>query len=357
MAIFEARLANISQEIWVNIAKIDELKGRFGGSTLSPQTLGRLKRSVLITSTGASTRIEGSKLSDKEIERQLRGISIQKLTNRDEQEVQGYYDLLVNVFDSWEGLSFGEGLIKHFHKELLKYVEKDKFHRGNYKSKDNKVEMLDIQGITIGTIFDTTPAYLTAFEMTEIVEWTKKALDEKKYHPLILISNFIVEFLKIHPFEDGNGRLSRVLTNLLLLQQGYNYMPYVSHEKLIEDNKPKYYISLRKSQNSLRTDNTDISAWLDFFVTILLKQSQMAIDLINTENIETLLSPKQLAVWQYLQSVDDASPKEIAQQADVARPTVNQVLSKLLELKKIERIGDGSAIRYRKLQQIHLLKR
>jgi Fic family protein len=280
----------------------------------------------------------------------LRGISMQKLTNRDEQEVKGYYDLLVNVFDSWDGLGFGEGLIKHFHKELLKYVEKDKLLRGNYKSKDNKVQMLDAQGNIIGAIFNTTPAYLTAFEMTEIAEWTIKALDEKIYHPLIVVSNFIVEFLKIHPFEDGNGRLSRVLTNLLLLQQGYLYMPYVSLEKLIEDNKPKYYISLRISQNTFRTDNADISDWLDFFVTILLKQSQMAIDLINAENIENLLSPKQSAVWEYLQKVDDASPNEIAQHADVARPTVNQVLNKLLGLKKIERFGEGSATRYRRLR-------
>ena len=350
MADFEARLANITHDIWAKVAQIDELKGRWvASSTLSPQTLGRLKRSVLITSTGASTRIEGSKLSDEDIEKMLRGISMQKFESRDEQEVQGYYELLQNVFNSWEDQGFNESLLKHFHKELLKYVEKDTLHRGNYKHQENKVEMIDAEGKSIGTLFDTTPAYLTPKEMTELIEWTKKSLEEKKYHPLLIIGNFVVEFLNIHPFQDGNGRLSRILTNLLLLQQGYLYMPYISHEKLIEDNKPDYYLALRKSQKTFRTDKSNLMPWLEFFTTVLLKQSQMAIDLITAENIENLLSPKQLAVWEYLQTVDEASPQEIAEKADVARPTVNQVLTKLLELKKIERIGEGAAIRYRKL--------
>lgn len=351
---FDHRLDNITHDIWGKITQIEELKGRWiAGANLSPQTLGRLKRSVLITSTGASTRIEGAKLSDEDIEKMLRGISIQKFANRDEQEVQGYYELLQNVFNSFQDLSFNlsftEGQIKYFHRELLKHVEKDELHRGNYKTAENKVEMIDEAGNSIGTLFDTTPAYLTPKEMTELVDWTKQALEEKKYHLLLIVGNFIVEFLNIHPFQDGNGRLSRILTNMLLLQQGYLYMPYVSHEKLIEDNKPDYYLALRKSQKTFKTDKENIVPWLDFFLTILLKQSQMAIGLLTAENIETLLSPKQLAVWEYLQTVEEATPNEIAEKAHVARPTVNQVLNKLLEMKKVGRIGEGAGIRYRKI--------
>lgn len=350
---FDQRLTNLPNDIWSKITQIEELKGRWvASSSLSPQILGRLKRSVLITSTGASTRIEGSKLSDEDIEKMLRGISIQKFTNRDEQEVQGYYELLLNVFDSWEDLKFNENLIKHFHKELLKHVDKDTHHRGNYKTHDNHVEMIDAAGKSIGTIFATTPVHLTAAEMSELVNWTKQAFEDKEYHPLLIVGNIIVEFLNIHPFQDGNGRLSRVLTNLLLLQQGYLYMPYVSHEKLIEDNKPDYYLALRKSQKTFKTDAENLTYWLDFFLTIMLKQSQMAIGLITAENIETLLSPKQLAVWEYLQTVDETTPNEIAEKANVARPTVNQILNKLLEMKKIERMGEGSAIRYRKTTKI-----
>lgn len=347
---FDQRLENIPAEIWSKITQIDELKGQWiAGARLSPQVLGRLKRSVLITSTGASTRIEGARLSDEDVEKLMRGINIQKFTDRDKQEVKGYYELLKNVFDSWKNLKFSESSIKHFHKELLKYVTKDETHRGDYKKTENKVEMIDAAGKSVGILFDTTPAYLTPKEMQELVEWTQEALAEKKYHPLLIVGNFLVEFLQIHPFQDGNGRLSRVLTNLLLLKEGYLYMPYISHEKLVEDNKPDYYMALRRSQKTFKTEHEDITPWLDFFLTIFLKQSQMAVELLSKENTEKLLSKKQLSIWQYLQEVEEATPGEIAKKARVARPTVNQALDKLLRLKKVERIGLGRSTRYRKL--------
>ena len=347
---FDQRIASIPSEIWSKIAQIDELKGQWvAGARLSPQVLGRLKRSVLITSTGASTRIEGAKLSDEDVEKLMRGIDIQKFTDRDKQEVKGYYELLENIFDSWKNLRFNESAIKHFHKELLKYVKKDEPHRGEYKKIENKVEMIDAAGKSVGTLFDTTPAYLTSKETQELVDWTQEALMEKKYHPLLVAGNFLVEFLQIHPFQDGNGRLSRVLTNLILLKEGYLHMPYVSHEKLVEDNKPEYYLALRQSQKTFKTDKGTIVPWLDFFLTIFLKQSRMAVELLSKKNIEKLLSKKQLSVWQYLQEADEATPGEIAKRAKVARPTVSQALDKLLRLKKVERIGLGRGTRYRKL--------
>lgn len=356
----DQRLQQIPSAIWSKITQIDELKGQWtAGAQLSPQILGRLKRSVLITSTGASTRIEGAKLSDEDVEKLMRGIDIQKFTDRDKQEVKGYYELLENVFDSWKNLRFNESTIKHFHKELLKYVKKDETHRGEYKKTENKVEMIDAAGKSIGVLFDTTPVYLTPKEMQELVEWTQKTFAEKKYHPLLIAGNFLVEFLQIHPFQDGNGRLSRILTNLLLLKENYLYMPYISHEKLVEDNKPDYYMALRKSQKTFlsskarakedKTEQEDITPWLDFFLTIFLKQSQMAIELLLKENIEKLLSKKQLAIWQYLQEVDETTTGEITKKTKIARPTVKQALDKLLRLKKIERIGLGSSTRYRKI--------
>ena len=223
---FSKKIEQIPSIIVSKIAKIDELKGRWiTGARLNPQVLGRLKKSVLITSTGASTRIEGSRLSDEEIEKLMRGINIQKFTNRDKQEARGYYELLENVFNSWKSVKLSESTIKHFHQELLKYVEKDEKHRGEYKKRENKVQMINEVGQSIGFLFDTTPAYLTPGQMQDLVEWTQKALREDKFHPLLVIGNFLVEFLKIHPFTDGNGRLSRVFTNLLLLQAGYLIRP------------------------------------------------------------------------------------------------------------------------------------
>jgi Fic family protein len=347
---FDQRMENIPAEIWSKIIQINELKGQWiAGARLSPQVLSRLKRSVLITSTGASTRIEGSRLSDEDIEKLMRGIDIQKFADRDKQEAKGYFELLENVFNSWKSLNFSENVIKHFHKELLKYVKKDELHRGEYKKIENKVEMFDLDNKSVGILFDTTPAYLTPKEIQELVEWTQESLADKKYHPLLVIGNFLVEFLQIHPFQDGNGRLSRVLTNLFLLKEGYLYMPYISHEKLVEDNKPDYYIALRKSQKTFKTGSEDIAVWLDFFLTIFLKQSKMAVELLSKENIEKLFSVKQLAVWECLQGINEVTTGEIVKKAKVARPTVKQALDKLLQLKKIERIGFGRSTRYRKI--------
>lgn len=349
---FDRRLENIPSALWTKIAGIDEYKGQWsGGAQLSPQVLGRLKKSVLVTSTGASTRIEGARLSDEDVEKLMRGISIQKFTDRDKQEVQGYYELLQNVFESWKRLKLTEGAIKHFHQELLKYASKDISHRGEYKKRENKVHMINEAGESVGILFDTTPAYLTPKEMQELVEWTNIALHEKRYHTLLIIGNFLVEFLKIHPFQDGNGRLSRILANLLLLRAGYLYMPYVSHEKFIEDNKPEYYMALRKGQRTIGTTKENIIPWLDFFFTVLLEQARMAVDLLSDKNIEMLLSKKQLLVWEYFKRVSEASAGEIAVKTRVSRPTVNQVLEKLLRLQKIERIGFGRGTRYRRVQK------
>lgn len=347
---FEKRLDTLPPEVYTKVREIDEFKGQWvGGAQLSPQVLSRLKRSVLITSTGASTRIEGSKMSDEDIEKMMQGLSIQKFRDRDQQEVKGYYELLPNILDAWKTIPFSESSIKHLHRELLKYAEKDTEHRGEYKHQENKVEMINEAGESVGTLFDTTPAWLTPKEMQELVEWTIKALEEKKYHPLVIIGNFLVEFLQIHPFQDGNGRLSRILTNLLLLKEGYAYVPYVSHEKLVEDNKPDYYLALRRSQKTFKTEKEDLVPWLAFFLELLVKQAREAVALLSQENIERLLSPKQLLVWQHIEKAGEVSPGEIAKATGVARPTINQAVDKLLRLKKVERVGQGRTTRYKKL--------
>ena len=346
---YNKRIKNIPQNLWQIINQIDELKGRWiGGAEINPQALGRLKQSVLVTSTGASTRIEGAKLTDEDIEKMMRGLSMQKFADRDTQEVQGYYELLDNVFNSYSKIPFSESSIKHLHRELLKYVKKDELHRGEYKKTENRVEMINEVGESIGVLFDTTPAWLTPKEMLKLVEWTREAIVLKEIHPLLIIGNFLVEFSNIHPFQDGNGRLSRVLTNLLMLRFGYTYMLYVSHEKLVEDNKAEYYLALRKSQKTLKTNKPDILSWLEFFFGILLTQSRQAIELLSKENIDKLLSPKQLLVWEYLNQVTEATPGEISKNTKVVRPTVSQALDTLLRLKKVERIGQGRTTRYKR---------
>jgi len=346
--LLDQRLNNIPASVWQKIASIDELKGQWlGGVNFSARVLGNLKKTVLVTSTGASTRIEGAKLSDEDVEKLMRGISIQQFADRDLQEVQGYYELLDNVFSAWKYLRFSEGLIKHFHQELLKYVEKDIRHRGEYKRQENKVQMIDEAGQSIGVLFDTTPAYLTPKEMQELIEWTIQAFEKNKHHPLLVIANFLVQFLQIHPFQDGNGRLSRVLTNLLMLQAGYSYMPYASHEKIVEDNKPEYYLALRQSQRTFNTTEENILPWLNFFLEMVHQQAQTANNLLSADSFEKTFSPAQQKVWTYLQNAGETAPKELEENLQIPRSTVNQVLRKLLDLGKIERLGRGRAVRYK----------
>jgi len=348
--VFQKRLQATPFLIWETVAKIDGIKGNWvAGVHLAPVILDRLQKSALITSTGASTRIEGAHLSDQEVEKLTRGLKIKTWAERDQQEVKGYHELLSNVFNAWESIPFSESSIKHLHQEMLKYVEKDARHRGDYKHAENKVVAKDSKGNIIGVVFDPTPPYLTPKQMHELVEWTSGALANGTPHPLLVIGNFIVEFLKIHPFQDGNGRLSRILTNLLLLKTGYGYVPYVSHEKLIEERKADYYLTLRQSQKTFKRGSGNITPWMEFFLSVLLEQAQSGLAILRQENLEQLLSTNQLKVWQYLGSVAEAAPGAIAQKTGVALPTVRQALKKFLNLKKIQRLGMGPGVRYRKI--------
>ncbi|MFH0820265.1 MAG: Fic family protein [Candidatus Peregrinibacteria bacterium] len=347
---FNQRLLKLHTNLWEIIAQLDEIKGNWVAEIqLAPQILERLKRSILITSTGASTRIEGARMTDQEVDKLIKGLRIKTWTERDQQEVQGYYEVLKNVFDAWEVIPFSENSIKHLHQEMLKYAEKDARHRGNYKKMENQVIARDATGKTIGIVFDPVSAYLTPKAMQELTEWTADALKNRSHHPLLIIGNFIVEFLNIHPFQDGNGRLSRILTNLLLLKAGYRYMPYVSHEKLIEERKSDYYMALRNSQSTFKKGSGNVQLWSTFFLEVLFHQAQMALKLLQQENIEMILSEKQLKVWQYLGTVEEATPLMISKKTHVGLPTVRQALQKLMKLKKVERMGAGRGIRYRRV--------
>jgi Fic family protein len=346
---FEKRV-KLTKEILQKISRIDEFKGLWRGSLrLSPQTLGRLKRSVLITSTGASTRIEGSKMSDDEVARLIQELKSTPPKGRDAQEVAGYADLLGRIFDHWKTLKITEGQILHFHKILLNFSEKDKAHKGKYKTSDNKVVMRKEDGKEI-VIFNPTPPYLTKKEMDDVLHWLAEEMEKKETHPLILIANFIFEFLAIHPFQDGNGRLSRALTTLLLLKAGYTYVPYVSLDEIIEEKKIDYYLALRKTQSRHKTKNEDITPWLNFLLDALIEQIRRANEIIEEDQPEKLLSEKQLAIYQLFRT-DTLSVSEISKllKDSIPMATLKQALSRLVDLKLIERVGMGRGTRYKKL--------
>lgn len=348
---FDHRVEAPESHIWALIAEIDGVRGEFKrGLRMSPQAVTSLKKSVLVTSAGASTRIEGSKLDDEEVEKVMKGLTTSKFAERDYQEVQGYLEVLQNIFDGYQTLSLREGMIQSLHNELLKYSVKDKLHKGGYKKTENIVGILGPDGKAVAkVIFDTTPAWLAPKEMTELVDWTYTVLEQNRFHPLLVIANFIVEFLKIHPFEDGNGRLSRVLTNLLLLRSGYAFTQYVSHEQIIERRKDEYYVALIKSQETFASDHDTIAPWLNFFLGVVKEQATKALTYLEEEHIEDTLSPKQYGVWKHISNVGEASIGDIVEVTGIAHGTVKQSLERLLKLEKIKRIGQGRGTRYVKL--------
>jgi Fic family protein len=351
---FNKRIQQPEPHIVGLLAFIDGIKGEFkSGLKMSPYAITNLKRSVLITSAGASTRIEGARLPDEVVADILSNFSVIKFEDRDYQEVQGYLEALSNVFEAHSKLPLREGVISSLHKELLKYSSKDEMHRGKYKQKENIVGLQQPDGTLSKILFDTSPAWRTGKEMKELVDWTADALNENHFHPLLVIANFIVEFLRIHPFEDGNGRLSRVLTNLLLLRSGYQFMQYVSHEQIIERRKDEYYVALRKSQETFGMGNREtIAPWLNFFLSVIHEQATKSLALLQEEKFEDTLSPKQLEVWKYLSGGKQTSPKEIAQATGVEITTIRKSLGQLLKSGKIRRTGRGSATKYIKLESI-----
>ena len=148
------------------------------------------------------------------------------------------------VFAAWQDIPINENHIKQLHRDLLRYSEKDDRHRGEYKKMSNSVAAFDEDGKQIGIVFETATPFDTPRLMAELVAWLAEARDLRRLHPLLIVAVFIVVFLEIHPFQDGNGRLSRILTTLLLLQAGYAYVPYSSLESVIENSKEGYYLGI-----------------------------------------------------------------------------------------------------------------
>jgi Fic family protein len=269
----QAASLQITPEVLALIAGIDEFKGAWRAlGTLAPDRLSALRRVATIESIGSSTRIEGSRLTDREVERLLSNLQIKSFATRDEQEVAGYAEVMELVFASWQEIKLTENHIKQLHRDLLVYSEKDARHRGGYKTSTNSVVAFDETGKQLGVVFETATPFDTPRLMNELVTWFVEERTAGRLHPLLLIGIWVVVFLEIHPFQDGNGRLSRVLTTLLLLQSGYAYVPYSSLESVIEQSKEAYYLALRQTQGTIRTDSPNWQPWLLFFLRVLAEQ-------------------------------------------------------------------------------------
>ena len=228
------------------VSGIDEFKGAWRAiGRIAPKRLCVLQRVATIESAGSSTRIEGVKLTDSEVQRLLSNLSIKSFASRDEQDVAGYAEVMETIFASWDAIDLTENHVRQLHRDLLKYSPKVECHRGEYKTLPTDVAAFDAAGKNPGVVFQTSTPFSTPGQMKALTAWTAKALGDQAVHPLIVIAVFIVSFLAIHPFQHGNRRLSRVLTTLLFLRSGYAYVPNSLLESLVEQTKERYYVAIR----------------------------------------------------------------------------------------------------------------
>lgn len=329
------------------IAELDEFKGRWELlGKLAPDVLQSLRRVATIESVGSSTRIEGARLSDHEVGILLANLNIDSFRSRDEEEVAGYAEAMTTVFDSWEHIPLTENHVKQLHGILLKFSSKDVSHRGDYKKFPNSVEAFDANGKSIGVIFETAAPFDTPRLMAELMTATRQALADRELHPLLVIAAFLVHFLAIHPFQDGNGRLSRVLTTLLLLQAGYRYVPYCSLERIIEESKDGYYRALRESQKAIRTAAERLDAWILFFLRSLRKQQEALQHKVGMEQRLEKLPPVSMQLLALARERGRLTIADAATLLAVNRNTAKLHIRHLVENGHLIQHGTGKATWY-----------
>jgi Fic family protein len=347
-SMIQTNTIKITTDILSLISKLDEFKGAWRAlGTLAPDRLSALRRVATIESIGSSTRIEGSKLSDREVERLLSNLQIKNFTSRDEQEVAGYAEVMELVFSSWQDITFTENHIKQLHQNLLVYSEKDAWHRGNYKTTSNSVAAFDENGTQIGIVFQTAAPFDTPRLMTELVTWVQEERTAGHLHPLLIIALWVVVFLEIHPFQDGNGRLSRVLTTLLLLQAGYAYVPYSSLESVIEQSKEAYYLALRQTQGTIRTETPNWQPWLVFFLRSLTEQVKRLEKKVEREKLVLATLPElSLQIVEFAREHGRVTIGEAIKLTGASRNTLKQHFRSLIELGHLNQHGNGRGVWY-----------
>ena len=348
MAMLNIQTIFISQAILQLITRVDEFKGAWRAlGTLAPERLRALRRVATIESIGSSTRIEGSQLTDRQVEQLLAKLEIKSFETRDEQEVAGYAELMEVIFSSWEHIPISENYIKQLHGMLLTHSSKDHWHRGQYKTTSNSVAAFDESGKQVSSVFETTSPFDTPRLMAELVDWYRDRSKQEDLHPLLIVAVFVVVFLEIHPFQDGNGRLSRILTTLLLLKAGYSYVPYSSIESIIEQNKQGYYLALRQTQGTIRTEAPHWQPWIIFFLQTLVSHVKRLEAKVEREKIVLAVLPE-LSI-QLLELAKEHSRMTVAEGVTLTganRNTVKAHLKKLVDAGHLVSQGAGRGVWY-----------
>ena len=338
----------VYQQMMQQLSIIDSFKGSWKTIELQhSKHLKELRKIATIESIGSSTRIEGATLTNTEVEKLLKSVKITKLKTRDEEEVVGYYDVLQIILDNYQTIKLTESYLHQLHGILLKHSSKDQRHKGKYKNLSNKVVANYPDG-TQRTIFKTTEPHLTAAEMQALIVWTQERFKKNDTHPLITIAVFVYEFLSIHPYQDGNGRLSRLLTTLLMMQQEYKFIQYVSFENIIETRKDDYYRALMDGQKNRGKATEQIDKWILFFMECMVILTQrLEAKYATYSKLEKGLNERQQKIIQLLKKNKKAQIKDIDKAfPDYSRNTLKKDIALLVNEGLVIKTGDGRSVTY-----------
>lgn len=324
------------------LSQIDRFEGSWKGiERQERQMLKYLKFMATVRSVGASTRIEGSKMTDDEVDIILKELDPSKLEDRDKQEAAGYFQVLDLVSESFADIDIAENNILHLHNQLMKYSEKDQWHKGKYKQHPNAVEATSADGKKYIVFKTIDPGFATQDAMRNLLEWYNT---ETEIHPIVRSAVFVYEFLTIHPFQDGNGRLSRLLTTLLLLKHNYSWIQYISFEHEIENRKAEYYRVLMNCQHQISKGS--IQQWVMFFLDCLINIQIQLMKKIDIQHTESSISPREKKIYQFINNHPGTQSGEIAEKLDIPLPTVKRILSNMLTAKLLKKSGSGRSTNY-----------
>lgn len=338
----------VYQQAMRQLSVIDSFKGSWNAIELrDSRHLKELRKIATIESIGSSTRIEGATLTDSEVEKLLKNVKITKLKTRDEEEVAGYYEALQVILDNYDSIKLTESYLHQLHGILLKYSSKDQRHKGRYKNLSNKVVANYPDG-TQRTIFKTTEPHLTASEMQTLLAWVNERFTVQDTHPLIVTAVFVYEFLSVHPYQDGNGRLSRLLTTLLLMQQDYKFIQYVSFENIIETRKDDYYRALMEGQKNRGKANEQIDKWILFFMECLVMLTQrLQAKYATYSKLDKGLNERQQKILQFINKQKKAQIKDIDKAfAAYSRNTLKKDIALLVNEGLVIKTGEGRGVTY-----------
>lgn len=324
------------------LAQIHEFKGE---QTLfieaQKDTLTQLVKIARIQSTEASNKIEGIYTSDERLKALVQDST--RPRTRNEREIAGYRDVLNTIHESYDYIPLKPSMILQLHRDLFKFEGYDI--GGKYKAADNIIEEEDDKGNKF-VRFQPMPAWETPEAMDILCDAFDTALATEQIDPLLLIPMFILDFLCVHPFNDGNGRMSRLLTLLLMHRSGYIVGKYISIEKLIEKTKEEYYESLQQSSFGWYEEQNDYEPFVHYMLGIIVaayREFSSRVKLLTTEKMSKPERVKEIIRG----TVGTITKSEILERCpDISQMTVQRALAELLETEQIVKIGGGRYTKY-----------